>query len=83
MKLAIALRTHFQLESKDRIGVYSLNRWEWYVLQLAAALSDVILVNINPAYRSDELAYTLDKVRVKVLFLSDYFKNSNYLHILR
>lgn len=60
-----------------------MNKWEWYVLQLAAALADVILVNINPSYRSDELAYTIDKVRIKVLFVSDSFKQSNYLNILR
>lgn len=52
-------------------------------MQLAAALADVILVNINPSYRSDELAYTLSKVRIKVLFISDTFKNSNYLNIVK
>ena len=60
-----------------------MNNWEWYVLQLAAALADVILVNINPAYRPEELSYTINKVRIKVLFLSDSFKNSNYIEILK
>lgn len=83
VKLALGLRQNFQLEPKDRIGVYSLNKWEWYVLQLAASFADLILVNINPSYRSDELAYTFEKVRIKVLFISDSFKNSNYLDIVR
>lgn len=83
VRLALGIKKEFQLDPKDRIGVYSLNKWEWYVLQLAAAFADLILVNINPSYRSEELAYTIEKVRVKVLFISDTFKNSNYLDILR
>ncbi len=49
---------------------------------MAAAMADLILVNINPAYQSEELAYTLEKVGLKVLFLSDAFKKSNYLQIV-
>lgn len=59
VRLAKGLLKQFQLEPKDRIGVYSLNKWEWYVLQLAASFADLILVNINPSYRSEELAYTI------------------------
>lgn len=59
VRLAQGLLKQFQLEPKDRIGVYSLNKWEWYVLQLAASFADLILVNINPSYRSEELAYTI------------------------
>lgn len=83
MRLAHGLLKKFKLKPKDRIGVYCLNKWEWYVLQLAASFADLILVNINPSYRSQELAYTIQKVRVKVLFISDSFKNSNYIDILK
>jgi fatty-acyl-CoA synthase len=41
------------LKPKDRIGIYSYNKWEWFIIQLAAAMADLILVNINPAYQSE------------------------------
>ena len=53
------------------------------MVQLACTLVDAILVNVNPAYKSQELAYTLEKVRVKVLFTSDAFKKSNFLDVIR
>src|SRR5262249_34132866 len=38
----------------------------------------MIQVNINPAYRSTEVEYTLKKVGVKALFCSNKFKTSEY-----
>jgi fatty-acyl-CoA synthase len=81
--LATGLITKLGLKPKDRVGVYSYNKWEWFIIQIAAAMADLILVNINPAYQAEELAYTLQKVNLKVLFLSDSFKNSNYISIMR
>ena len=46
-------------------------------------MADLILVNINPSYRSEELAYTIEKVELQILFLNDKFRQSNYLEILR
>lgn len=52
-------------------------------MQLAAAMADLILVNINPAYQSEELAYTINKVDCKVLIASPKFKSSDYIGIIR
>ena len=52
-------------------------------MQLAAAIADLILVNINPAYLSDELAYTIDKVGLSVLFLNDRYRQMDYLKIVK
>src|SRR4051794_16015431 len=38
----------------DRVGIWAPNRFEWVVLQFAAARVGAILVNINPAYKSAE-----------------------------
>ena len=43
----------------DRIGIWSTNNIEWLLLQMATARMGVILVNINPAYRINELEYAL------------------------
>jgi fatty-acyl-CoA synthase len=41
------------------------------------------LVNINPNYQSDELAFTLEKVGVSVLFLNDRFKGLDYIKVAK
>lgn len=82
-ELATGLIRNFGLKPKDRIGIYAYNKWEWVVIQMAAALADLILVNINPAYLSDELAYTIDKVGLSVLFLNDKFKQMEYLQVVK
>ena len=67
----------------ERIGIWSQNNAEWLLVQLATAKAGLILVNINPAYRSSELQYALNKVQCRALILSPSFKSSNYLEILQ
>lgn len=46
-------------------------------------MADLILVNINPAYQSLELEYTLNKVGCKALIMKSSFKHSNYVAMIR
>ena len=62
----------------DRIGIWSMNRYEWALTQFAAAKAGLILVTINPAYRLSELKYALNKVECKAIILSPKFKTSDY-----
>src|SRR5574337_349339 len=57
------------LERGDRVGIWAPNRAEWVVLQFAAPKAGLILVNINPAYRTHELEYSLNKVACSALVL--------------
>ena len=66
----------------DRIGIWSLNRVEWVLLQFASARAGLVLVNINPAYRTHELEYALVQVGCKALVLPPSFKTSDYLGML-
>ena len=66
----------------DRVGVWSPNRFEWVVLQLATARVGAILVTINPAYRATELEYVLCKSGVSFLALARGFRKTDYLAIL-
>jgi len=66
------------LEPGDRIGIWSPNRFEWVVVQYAAAKAGLILVNINPAYRVAELEHVLRVAGCKVLVTAGKFKSSNY-----
>ena len=52
-ELATGLINKFKLKPKDRIGIYAYNKYEWVIIHMAAAIADLILVNINPAYQSD------------------------------
>jgi fatty-acyl-CoA synthase len=70
------------LERGERIGIWAPTRAEWVLLQFAAPKAGLILVNINPAYRSHELEYSLNKVGCRALVLPRRFKTSHYLEIL-
>ncbi|HOV18616.1 MAG TPA: AMP-binding protein, partial [Ottowia sp.] len=43
------------LKPGDRIGIWSHNNAEWVLMQLATAMAGLVLVNINPAYRTAEV----------------------------
>ncbi|RJG52177.1 AMP-binding protein [Sphingobium terrigena] len=67
------------IEAGDRVGIWAPNCAEWTIVQLATARAGIILVNINPAYRTAELEYTLRKVGVKALVCAENFKSSDYV----
>src|SRR6476661_8718360 len=53
------------VQPRDRVGIWSPNRFEWVITQFATARMGAILVNINPAYKSSELRYALKQSGVK------------------
>lgn len=63
----------------DRVGIWSPNRSEWTVVQYATAKIGAILVNVNPAYRTHELAYVLNQSGVRLLVSAAEFKSSDYV----
>ena len=67
----------------NRVGIWSPNRVEWLLAQFGTARIGAILVNINPAYRSSELEYALNKVRCRALIMARSLKSSDYLGILK
>jgi fatty-acyl-CoA synthase len=70
------------LRPGERIGIWSLNRWEWTVTQFAAAKAGLILVTVNPAYRLSELEFALNKSGCAALVISPAFKASDYAAML-
>jgi fatty-acyl-CoA synthase len=70
------------LDPGDRVGIWSSNCVEWVLLQYAAARAGLILVNVNPAYRSHELRFVLQKSRIRALFLRAADSRANYREIL-
>lgn len=66
----------------DRVGIWSHNNAPWVLMQIATAKVGLILVNINPAYRTSELEYALNKVACKALVTMRSFKTSDYVGML-
>jgi fatty-acyl-CoA synthase len=66
------------LEKGDRLGMWSPNNAEWVYIQFAAAKAGVILVNVNPAYQTEELRYALTQSGCRAIVAATSFKSSNY-----
>lgn len=66
----------------DCVGIWGPSTLEWVLTQFATARIGAILVNINPAYRQDELEYALKKVGVKAIVSAQSFKTQNYYEML-
>lgn len=63
----------------DRVGIWAPNCAEWVLVQYATAKIGAILVNINPAYRTHELAYALNQSGVRTLICATAFKSSDFV----
>jgi fatty-acyl-CoA synthase len=63
---------------RERVGIWAPNCAEWVLMQYATAKLGAILVNINPAYRSHELAYALRQSGVSLLVSARRFRDSDY-----
>ena len=70
------------LEKGDRVGIWSPNCAEWALVQYATAQLGVILVNINPAYRTHEVQYALAQSGCRVVVAATSFKTSDYVTML-
>jgi fatty-acyl-CoA synthase len=62
----------------DRVGIWAPNRAEWTITQYATAKVGAILVNVNPAYRTHELAYAVNQSGMRLLVSAESFKASDY-----
>ena len=62
----------------DRVGIWAPNCAEWVLVQYATAKIGAILVNLNPAYRTSELAYALNSSGVRLLVSATALRTSDY-----
>uniref|UniRef100_A0A1I7SL82 Medium-chain acyl-CoA ligase ACSF2, mitochondrial n=1 Tax=Bursaphelenchus xylophilus TaxID=6326 RepID=A0A1I7SL82_BURXY len=80
-KLALGL-IHLGIKRGDRVGIWGPNYYEWTVAQYGAALAGIVLVNVNPAYQTEEFRYAMRKVGVKALITPPRFRKTNYYDII-
>jgi fatty-acyl-CoA synthase len=67
------------VQQGDRVGIWSPNNAEWVLVQYATARAGIILVNINPAYRTHEVEYALNQSQCRLLIAATDFKTSDYV----
>ena len=72
----------FGVQKGDRVAIWSPNNLGWVSTQFATAKIGAILVNINPAYRVQELEYVLNQSGVSLLITAREFKSSDYVSML-
>ena len=63
----------------DHVGIWATNYSEWVLTQFATAKIGAVLVNVNPAYRTHELAYLLEQSEANTLILIGQFRTSDYV----
>ncbi len=66
----------------DRVGIWAPNCAEWVLVQYATAKLGALLVNINPAYRTYELAFVAKQSGLRTLVAVSEFKGSNYADMI-
>jgi fatty-acyl-CoA synthase len=66
------------MRSGDRVGIWAPNCAEWTLVQYATAKIGVVLVNVNPSYRTHELAYAINQSGMRLLLAATSFKTSDY-----
>ncbi len=71
------------LQHGDRVGIWSPNRAEWVLTQLAAARVGLVLVTVNPAYRELEALHALRLAGCRVVVAPESHKTSRYHDMLR
>ena len=66
------------IERGQHVGIWATNYSEWVLTQFATAKIGAVMINVNPAYRTHELAYVLEQSEANALILIGKFRNSDY-----
>src|ERR687886_609691 len=70
------------LEKGDHVAVWGQNVPEWVTLQFATGKTGIVLVTVNPAYKSNELKYVLEQSDAAALFLTEGAQGADFVEIL-
>lgn len=71
------------LEKGDHLGMWARNVPDWLTFAFATAKIGVVLVTVNPVYKSHELAYVIEQSDMKALVIIDAFRDVDYVEIIR
>ena len=71
------------MKSGDHLGVWARNIPDWLTFMYATAKIGIVLVTMNPAYKSTELDYVLKQSDMTTLCIIDAWKDVDYIKIIR
>ena len=66
------------IQRGHHVGIWATNYSEWVLTQFSTAKIGAVMVNVNPAYRTHELAYVLEQSEANALILIGKFRSSDY-----
>jgi len=67
------------IKKGDHVGIWAKNVPDWLTFMFATAKIGVVLVTVNTAYKSHELAYVLEQSDMKALAIIDGFRDVDYI----
>ena len=67
----------------DHLGIWARNVPDWLTFAFATAKIGVVLVTVNPVYKSHELAYVIKQSDMKALVVIDAFRDVDYMQLVR
>ena len=67
----------------DHLGVWARNIPDWLTFMYATAKVGIVMVTVNPVYKSHELDYVLKQSDMKALCVIDAYRDVDYLEIIR
>jgi fatty-acyl-CoA synthase len=77
LRTARALRARF--EPGERVAIWAYNIPEWIMVEFGAAMAGVILVTVNPGFRSAEVEYVLKQSRAAGVLVVPEFRGNPML----
>ena len=71
------------IKKGDRVGIWAKNVPEWLTYMFACAKIGAAIVTINTAYQSHELDYVLGQSEMNAIAMTDEFRGTSYLEMIR
>ncbi|MFC4076715.1 AMP-binding protein [Salinithrix halophila] len=67
----------------DHLAIWAANHPEWLVTQFATGKMGAVMITVNTNYRARELEYLLRQSDAETLILTESFKGTRYVDMLR
>jgi fatty-acyl-CoA synthase len=66
----------------DHVGIWATNVPDWLIVFYATARIGAVLLTVNTSYRPSELDYVMQQSDMKILFLIDGYRETDYVQAL-
>jgi fatty-acyl-CoA synthase len=66
----------------DHVGIWATNVPDWLIVFYATARIGAVFITVNTSYRPSELEYVMQLSDMKVLFLIDGYRDTDYVQAL-